>query len=144
MSINVFLKRSKSLTSNQQSTHRQLVSDIFGPNFFISNHTWNLFSFSLKIVQCLIYKVNIHQYCCFSVLDICICVWLCCTFSSSALSLLPSLNPRMGSFLTSTAAHENVLNLQRNKPTNHDLLVLLRCDILCCNNTFRWMFTMNQ
>lgn len=33
------------------------------------------------------------------------------TFSSSALSLLPSLNAKMGSFLTSTAAQGKVLNL---------------------------------
>ena len=35
------------------------------------------------------------------------------TFCSSALSGLPSLNPRMGSFFTSTAAQGKVLKLHR-------------------------------
>lgn len=39
------------------------------------------------------------------------------TFSSSFLSALPSVKPRIGSFFTSTAAQGNVLNLQTHKHT---------------------------
>lgn len=31
-------------------THRQLISDIFGPNFFISDHTWNLLRLALQLL----------------------------------------------------------------------------------------------
>lgn len=102
-------------------THRKLISDVLGPHVFVSDHARDLLRRPLQTGQ----GLRTHATgCCVNFVKSASFVSgervrRRQTFSSAFLSALPSANPRIGSFFTSTAARGNVLNLREKGDNNH-------------------------